>query len=214
MRFLLSRTLESGTSDMSEAIEKKTTLSSKGAFSISSKIPRLVLNRHGLVKVSQPAIAWLGALRTRGARAPSGGLGRRDNHDHGRNHDGSIGRECWQFIVAQGVVLELSSATTFVPSMKIAGTQPLTWKLVALFVTYTDVYIPFISLEVYANNIGILISPESYILSIANAARVPKRITLTSIADSSLLCCIYHVVSATVLCFLFDSESSKTEYEY
>ena len=151
----------------------------KGPFHL--KIPRLVIHRHGLDKISQPAIAGLGALRTRGT--PFSGLGRRHNHDHCRNHDGSIGRECWQFLVAQGVVLELSFAATSVPSTKIVGTQPLAWKLVALFVTYTNVYVPFISLEVYGNNVEILISPESYILSIVNAARVLKRITLASIAQ-------------------------------
>ena len=61
---------------------------------------------------------------TRGA--PLSGLGHRHKHDHSRNYDGRIGRECWHFKVVQGAVLELGSAATFVPSMEIVGTQPST----------------------------------------------------------------------------------------
>lgn len=62
--------------------------------------------------------------------------------------------------------------------MKIVGIQPSNWRLVSHLVMYTSVYVPFISLEVYANNVGILISPVSYILSILNALRVPSVLTL------------------------------------
>ena len=72
---------------MSDTI--KTTTVSSGAISAPLEILYLVLHRHGLVKVYQPAIAWLGAERTRGASW--GALDRRHERDYGRYPDGTIG---------------------------------------------------------------------------------------------------------------------------
>ena len=59
--------------------------------------------------------------------------------------------------------------------------------LVAVFVTYTGLYVPFFYVEAYANNIGIHGSLAFYMLIILNAASVLGRIIPPFIADKYVL---------------------------
>ena len=85
--------------------------------------------------------------------------------------------------------------------MKVVGAQLTIWRFVALLVTYTNVYGPFMRLRVYANKVGIFTILTSYILDTVNGASVRKRITLASMAERILLWCIRGVGSATVTSF-------------
>ena len=54
---------------------------------------------------------------------------------------------------------------------------------VAVFITYTGLYVPFFYIESYATNVGVRGEMVFYMLIIMNAASVPGRVLPPFIAD-------------------------------